>query len=489
LRDLAVKIDAVLNSKGYGQDVHANMGAALRSRVNSLLVGLKGEILDTRRSVPFDILFANPTVVELQQLGDDEEKAFVIALMFSLLSEYAQVRQRDLPDSRRGRLQHLTLIEEAHRLLSPSRAGAMETADSRGKAVATFANLLAELRSFGEGFIIAEQIPTKLTPETMKNTALKIIHRLSSIDDRTAMGGCASLNTEQVAHLNVLRTGEAVVHDGAPTGPVLVKMDAVSAKDQMCPKLPKPDSARLDYLRRGGGCELCRTPCTHWHAVHNTELADNASRIVRQLLDQLLYEPDEPTPVGLGTPVWARETDCGRRYCALLGAARELLARHFTAINAAHRERPFAGDGGRRSEEALRALGPVLDGLAKGQSIGSLDALGVEIRRLLVGSPLAPDGACRQCSKSCLALALTAQAFAPLKPKLTPLLFGGQTPDTRASSFSRTAESEFQKLLSSNILKYDKWRRPWLHCMTVQLSQDNPADANVLTLQAYMNSN
>jgi hypothetical protein len=156
LQDLHDKIDVVLTRKKYGQEIHQNMGAALRSRLRSLMVGNKGLALNTRRSTPLESLFARPAVVELQDLGDDDEKSFVMALLFVFLCQYAEARQRDLPENRRERLQHLTLVEEAHRLLEAPRGGASaEVGDPRGKAVSMFTNMLAEMRAYGEGFIIA----------------------------------------------------------------------------------------------------------------------------------------------------------------------------------------------------------------------------------------------------------------------------------------------------------------------------------------------
>src|SRR5262249_10831085 len=87
LEDLHDKIEIVLERKNYGQEIHRNLGAALRSRLRSLMVGNKGVALNTRRSTPLADLFESPTVIELQNLGDDEEKAFVMALVFGLLYE------------------------------------------------------------------------------------------------------------------------------------------------------------------------------------------------------------------------------------------------------------------------------------------------------------------------------------------------------------------------------------------------------------------
>src|ERR1039458_1651085 len=113
-----------------------------------------------------DYLLSKPTVLELAAVGNDEEKAFILG---SLLLRLAQFRQQTGLNS--GRLLHVLLIEEAHRLLSavPVSIGT-DAANPRGKAVEAFCHLLAEVRAFGQGVIAAEQIPSKLAPDVLKNT-------------------------------------------------------------------------------------------------------------------------------------------------------------------------------------------------------------------------------------------------------------------------------------------------------------------------------
>ena len=93
------------------------------------------------------------------------------------------------------RLRHLTVIEEAHRLLRQPAQG--EGGGPAAHAVEMFAGLLAEIRAYGEGLVIAEQIPSKLIPDVIKNTAIKIVHRLPAKDDRDAVGATMNLTDEQ----------------------------------------------------------------------------------------------------------------------------------------------------------------------------------------------------------------------------------------------------------------------------------------------------
>lgn len=163
LSDLAAKVDEVTRELGYEDRVTADIRAALLTRINSLRSGGKGLMLDTQRSLPMETILEAPTVLELEGMGDDDDKAFMTGLLFIRLVEHrrAENLSRDL--------RHLLVIEEAHRLLANvGRRASEEEADPRGKAVETFTNLLSEIRAYGQGVIVADQVPVKLAPEVIK---------------------------------------------------------------------------------------------------------------------------------------------------------------------------------------------------------------------------------------------------------------------------------------------------------------------------------
>lgn len=207
MKDLYEIIDPTVESFGYSERIGPDVQAALKARIGSLLIGGKGQMLNTRRSIPPEILFGRPTVVELKMVSEDSEKSFLIGMLLVFLYEYRESRgPNDI-------LQHVMLVEEAHRLLknvSQSQSG--ETANPAGKAVEFFTNMLAEIRSYGQGFIIADQIPNKLAPEALKNTNLKIMHRIVAVDDRDSMGGAMNLDDIQKRHVTALGQGRAIVY-------------------------------------------------------------------------------------------------------------------------------------------------------------------------------------------------------------------------------------------------------------------------------------
>ena len=223
LEDLLRRIDAVVASKNYAQQLSMDLTAALKALLSSLLTGSKGLMLNTQRSTPFKELLSTNVVLELNAIGDDDEKCFLMGLVLTLLYEHQQTNQAD-----GGPFRHLTLIEEAHRLLKrvPEYAS-VETANVRGKAVETFSNLISEIREYGEGILIADQIPSKMAADVIKNTNLKIVHRTLSQDDREMVGAAMTLNDAQSRELPLLRTGEAVVHREGLVKPFMIKVPLV----------------------------------------------------------------------------------------------------------------------------------------------------------------------------------------------------------------------------------------------------------------------
>jgi DNA helicase HerA-like ATPase len=220
LDDLAEKIKAVVDRAQYAQQLTMDLSAALRARLASLLVGSKGLMLNTKLSTPLYELLSHPTVLELKDVGDDDEKAFLMGLILSRLHEYREASLEINSD-----LRHVTLIEEAHRLLKhvPDHVSA-EVANARGKAVETFANIVSEVREYGEGILVVDQIPAKLASEVIKNTSLKIVHKTLAQDDRDLVGATMSLNDQQNRELPLLRTGQAVVHRDDLDKPFLIQV-------------------------------------------------------------------------------------------------------------------------------------------------------------------------------------------------------------------------------------------------------------------------
>ncbi|GHH42694.1 ATP-binding protein [Lentzea cavernae] len=321
LTDLHDKVEEILAQKGYGTEVHQNMGAALRARLRSLMVGVKGRTLDGRGSLAAHELFENPCVIELRNLGDDEEKAFVMALLLALLSEYGEARAQGT-----RRLRHLTLIEEAHRLLAaPRSSGGADQADSQAKAVRMFSDLLAEMRSYGEGFIVSDQIPTKLVPDVVKNSTVKIVHRLSAPDDRALMGASMNLTDAQRDHLAELPPGHAVLHDDSASAAALIQVPLLEFTSTAA---PVREFERSPFWRNGS-CVACPDPCRLVGRSLGTTAPDAVDAAIAPVLTAIL--------LGDADTAWRRWTswregwngDRPARYCTVSQSSHRWLGTAF----------------------------------------------------------------------------------------------------------------------------------------------------------------
>lgn len=210
----------VIASKNFGMDLQQKYEGSLISRLDNLTLGAKGRMLNTRNSIDIDQLLDKKVVIELEDLKDEQDKCLMMGLLVGRVAE--AVKQRHKKDMN---FQHLTLLEEAHRLLSKTEPG---QDGSKKLGVELFANLLAEVRKYGEGLIIADQIPNKLSPEVLKNTNTKIIHRLFAADDRHAIGDTIGLDDEQKDYLSSLNTGEAIVYSAGWHGAVKVQVHCIN---------------------------------------------------------------------------------------------------------------------------------------------------------------------------------------------------------------------------------------------------------------------
>ena len=206
LDDLIKNLAVVVNRTKFGDRLGDEYLGSLVGRFNNLTVGAKGQMLNCRCSTDIRSMLDKKVVLELDDLKSPEDKSLMMGLLIGRFSEAIRLHHMENPHYK-----HITLIEEAHRLLERTMPG---DGGSRKHAVGMFADLLAEVRKYGESLVIVDQIPNKLSPEVMKNTNTKIIHKLFARDDREAIGDTATLDTAQKDFLTRLRAGEIVVYSG-----------------------------------------------------------------------------------------------------------------------------------------------------------------------------------------------------------------------------------------------------------------------------------
>lgn len=252
LTDLQRVAAAVVEDIGYGAEIAANMQGFVKVRMRSLSQGVIGHFLNDAHPLDFAALMRRNVVLQIEDVGDDTDKAFLMGAVLLQLTEHLKLVHGDRSQVP---LHHLTVIEEAHRLLRNPGAG-KESAASR--AVETFASLLAEVRAYGEGLVVVEQIPSKLIPDVIKNTAVKVVHRLPAEDDRKAVGATMNLDEGQSRNVVSLSPREAAVFTDGMDRPLLVRVpDGQEAEKGEA--WPAPVSSLMRGLRHptcGAECQM-----------------------------------------------------------------------------------------------------------------------------------------------------------------------------------------------------------------------------------------
>ena len=237
LADLQRTAMEVVEGIGYGKEITDNVRGFIDVRLSALRLGTPGRFFEGGHPLDVSELLRRNVVLEIEDVGNDQDKAFFIGAVLIRLHQH--LRTRRTPGA--VILRHVTVIEEAHRLLKRTEEGT-----PAAHAVELFTSLLAEIRSYGEGIVIAEQIPAKIVPDVIKNTALKIVHHLPALDDRDAVGATMNLDEEQSRHIVSLPPGRAVVFADGMDRPIRVAVplgeDREAATATALPPVLRPRS-------------------------------------------------------------------------------------------------------------------------------------------------------------------------------------------------------------------------------------------------------
>lgn len=218
--DVLRQIDAVMNESEYSADSKGDYKGALSTRLRSLTNGINSMIFCADEIAP-EKLFDENVIVDLSRVGSTETKSLIMGLLVMKLQEYRMAHAK-----MNENLNHVTVLEEAHNLLKrTSTEQVSEGANLAGKSVEMLTNAIAEMRTYGEGFIIADQAPGLLDMAVIRNTNTKIILRLPEYSDRQLVGKAAGLNDDQIDELARLKKGVAAVYQNDWIEAVLCKVD------------------------------------------------------------------------------------------------------------------------------------------------------------------------------------------------------------------------------------------------------------------------
>lgn len=276
-RDLCREVDTYIENAKFGEELKGNYRGALLSRLQSFTSGPKGMLLNTSEHLPCEELSEGKVVISLDALADDADKSIVMGI---ILAQYYEYRKLQCADSTKKELQHIVVLEEAHHLFAGdagSSSASAEGGSGQNAAMAlvkTLNNMLAEIRAYGEGFIIVDQSPSALHPSVLKNTGVKIAHRIDYGQDIEAMREALLLERDD-RELAALCPGQALVHYGGMR---------TSAKVQVPPCRTKEESvisAREEITGSSVACTL----------LEDTALSDHIrSSIVERVVHHLLYD-------------------------------------------------------------------------------------------------------------------------------------------------------------------------------------------------------
>jgi len=226
--DVAENIKEIIDSSEYDNENKGAYKGSLLTRIESLTNGINGLIF-SQEELSNQHLFDSNVIVDLSRVGSSETKSLIMGILVLKLQEY-RMSQADMNSS----LRHLTVLEEAHNLLKrTSTEQVSESSNLIGKSVEMLANSIAEMRTYGEGFIIADQAPGLLDLSVIRNTNTKIIMRLPDWSDRELVGKSANLNDDQILELARLPKGVAAVYQNEWIQPVLCKVDKFDDGDKV----------------------------------------------------------------------------------------------------------------------------------------------------------------------------------------------------------------------------------------------------------------
>ncbi|TDW52752.1 DNA helicase HerA-like ATPase [Flavobacterium sp. 270] len=206
--DLLDVLPKLIEESNYGQEIKNNYTGALVTRIRSMTNGLLRPVF-TNTEITSEKLFDKNTIIDLSRVASSETKSLLMGIIFMKLQEYRIAKR----SGNNSALKHVTIIEEAHNLLKRTNSEQSQgSSNLQGKSVEMISNAIAEMRTFGQGFILADQAPGLLDPSAIRNTNTKICLRLPSQEDRELVGKAMNLNELQINELAKLKTGVGAVY-------------------------------------------------------------------------------------------------------------------------------------------------------------------------------------------------------------------------------------------------------------------------------------
>jgi hypothetical protein len=226
--DLLDELKNIIKLSEYSEEVKSNYIGSLTTRVKSLTNGLNGQIFSSNE-IDNEILFDTNVIVDLSRIGAQETKSLLMGILVMRLSEHRMATSK----TSNRKLHHVTVLEEAHNILrAKNTASSIEGSNVAEKAVEMISNAIAEMRTYGEGFIIVDQSPSAVDISAIRNTNTKIIMRLPEENDRKMVGKSAALKDEQISEIARLPKGVAVIYQNDWLEAVLCQINKFDGEEK-----------------------------------------------------------------------------------------------------------------------------------------------------------------------------------------------------------------------------------------------------------------
>lgn len=270
-------LPGVIDASSYSADTSSDYKGALLTRVRSLTTGIQGQIFG--HDTDAQKLFNENVIVDISRVGSTETKALIMGVLVLKLQEFRMSE----PGERNSKLKHITVLEEAHNLLRRTASEqTQESSNLQGKSVEMLANAIAEMRTYGEGFVIADQSPGLMDMAAIRNTNTKIILRLLDESDRILVGRAAGLSDNQIGELSKLRTGVAAITQSGWLEPVLCLVDEYKGDKKMSERFGQETFEWHDDEN-----DVLRLFLNNAFDVERSQLAGDAVDKVRKWADRL----------------------------------------------------------------------------------------------------------------------------------------------------------------------------------------------------------
>lgn len=259
--DVLCELGKTINSSDYSSDTKGDYIGSLSTRLRSLTNGINGRVF-VSDEMDLKELFDESAIIDISRVGAVETKSLIMGLVVMKLQEYRMAYANEI----NSELKHITVLEEAHNLLKKtSTEQSADSANMVGKSVEMLTNAIAEIRTFGEGFVIVDQAPNLLDTAAIRNTNTKIVLRLPESTDREITGSSIALRDTQFDELSKLPTGVAAVYQNDWQEAVLCRMPEYEVFDYSLgrEKIVKPtvkrareENDKLLHLLINKNCDL-----------------------------------------------------------------------------------------------------------------------------------------------------------------------------------------------------------------------------------------